>query len=83
MDVSQWRLEIELEGLFFPKEFTFFFFVRLVFVIILFSLFTSVASVTVKMDNGEHMENTRYAMNDDTAGFIYQMKSQVGQLSMI
>jgi hypothetical protein len=25
---------------------------------------------TVKMDNGENMENACYAMNDDTAGFI-------------
>ena len=66
---------------FFPKEFTFF--VRLVFVITLFSLFTSVAYHTVKMDNGENMENARYAINDDTAGFIYQMKTQVGQLSVI
>jgi predicted phage gp36 major capsid-like protein len=29
------------------------------------------------------MENARYAMNDDTAGFINQMKTQVGKLSMI
>jgi hypothetical protein len=28
------------------------------------------------------MENTRYVMNDDTAGFINQMKTQVGKLSM-
>jgi hypothetical protein len=28
------------------------------------------SSATVKMDNGENMENARYAMNDDTAGFI-------------
>jgi predicted phage gp36 major capsid-like protein len=28
------------------------------------------------------MENTRYAMNDDTAGFINQMKTQAGKLSM-
>jgi hypothetical protein len=31
---------------------------------------------TVKMDNGENMENARYAMNDNAAGFIYQMKSR-------
>ena len=30
----------------------------------------------------KNMENTRYAMNDDTAGFINQMKTQVGNLSM-
>jgi hypothetical protein len=40
-------------------------------------------SATVKMDNGENMENACYAMNDDTAGFINQMKTQVGKLSMI
>jgi predicted phage gp36 major capsid-like protein len=28
------------------------------------------------------MENARYAMNDDTAGFVNQMKTQVGKLSM-
>ena len=38
---------------------------------------------SVKMDNGENMENARYAMNDGTAGFINQMKTQVGKLSMI
>jgi hypothetical protein len=26
------------------------------------------------MDNGEYMENARYVMNDDTAGFINQKK---------
>ena len=33
------------------------------------------SSATVKMDNGENMENVRYAMNDDTAGFINQKKN--------
>jgi hypothetical protein len=28
------------------------------------------------MDNGEKMENGRYAINDDTAGFIIQMKNR-------
>ena len=28
------------------------------------------------MDNGENMEHVRYAMNDDTAGFINQMKNR-------
>jgi hypothetical protein len=28
------------------------------------------------MDNGENMENGRYAINDDTAGFIIQMKNR-------
>jgi hypothetical protein len=28
------------------------------------------------MDNGENMNNARYAMNDDTAGFINQMKNK-------
>jgi hypothetical protein len=28
------------------------------------------------MDNGENMEDARYAMNDDTAGFISQMKNR-------
>ena len=41
------------------------------------------SSATVKMDNEKNMENARYAMNDDTAGFINQMKTQVGKLSMI
>jgi hypothetical protein len=30
----------------------------------------------------KNMENARYGMNDDTAGFINQMKTQVGNLSM-
>ena len=34
------------------------------------------SSATVKMDNGEDMENARYAMNDNAAGFINQMKSR-------
>ena len=34
------------------------------------------SSATVKMDNGENMENVRYATNDDTAGFINQTKSR-------
>ena len=34
------------------------------------------SSATVKMDNGENMEDARYAMNDDTAGFISQMKNR-------
>jgi hypothetical protein len=28
------------------------------------------------MDNGENMENARYATNDNTDGFINQMKSR-------
>jgi predicted phage gp36 major capsid-like protein len=28
------------------------------------------------MDKGENMENARYAMNDNTAGFINQMKNR-------
>jgi hypothetical protein len=28
------------------------------------------------MDNGENMQHVRYAMNDDTAGFINQMKNR-------
>ena len=28
------------------------------------------------MDNGENLENARYAMNDDTAGFINQKKNR-------
>jgi len=28
------------------------------------------------MDNGENMENARYVMNDDTAGFINQKKNR-------
>jgi DUF2075 family protein len=28
------------------------------------------------MDNGENMGNVRYATNDDTAGFINQMKNR-------
>ena len=34
------------------------------------------SSATVKMDNGENLENARYAMNDDTAGFINQKKNR-------
>jgi hypothetical protein len=42
------------------------------------------SSATVKMDNRKNMENARYARNDDTAGFINQMKTPVvGNLSMI
>ena len=33
------------------------------------------SSATVKMYNGENMENVRYATND-TAGFINQMKNR-------
>ena len=33
------------------------------------------SSATVKMDNGENMENACYPMNDDTAGFINQIKT--------
>jgi hypothetical protein len=39
-------------------------------------------SATVKMYNEANMENARHPMNDDTAGFINQMKTQVGNLSM-
>jgi hypothetical protein len=28
------------------------------------------------MDNGENIENARYAMNDGTTGFINQMKNR-------
>jgi hypothetical protein len=28
------------------------------------------------MDNGENMENARYAMHEDIAGFINQMKNR-------
>jgi len=34
------------------------------------------SSATVKIDNGEIMENACYAMNDDTVGFINQLKSR-------
>ena len=34
------------------------------------------SSATVKMDNGESMKNSHYATNDDTAGFINQMKNR-------
>ena len=34
------------------------------------------SSATVKMNNGDDMENARYAMNDNAAGFINQMKSR-------
>jgi len=34
------------------------------------------SSATVKMDNRENMENASYAMNDDTAGLINQMKNR-------
>ena len=34
------------------------------------------SSATVKMDNGENMETARYALNDNTVGFINQMKSR-------
>jgi hypothetical protein len=54
----------------FPLEFTFFFSDQ-------FSLLKYICllpwSATV-MDNEENMENVRYAMNDDTAGFINQKK---------
>jgi hypothetical protein len=41
------------------------------------------STATVKMHNEENMENARYAMNGDTTGFINQMKTQVGKLSII
>jgi hypothetical protein len=56
-----------------PLEFTFYFsdqFSLLIFLCLLPS------SATVKTDNGENMENARYAMNDDTAGFINQKKNR-------
>jgi hypothetical protein len=34
------------------------------------------SSATVKMDNGESMNNSHYATNDDTAGFINRMKNR-------
>ena len=35
------------------------------------------SSATVKMDNGENIiKNSRYARNDNTAGFIIQMKNR-------
>ena len=33
------------------------------------------SSATVKMNNTENIKNYRYATNDDTAGFIHQMKN--------
>jgi len=86
MDFSKWRPEIlnEIEYLVFnnynvfvffwkftppPLEFTFFLsdqFLLLIYLCLLPS------SATVKMDNGENMENAHYAMNYDTAGFINQ-----------
>ena len=57
----------------FPLEFTFYLsdqFSLLIYLCLLPS------SATVKMDNGENMENARYAMNDDTAGFINQKKNR-------
>ena len=43
------------------------------------------SSGTVKMDCEENMENARYAMNDDTAGFINKKKNRntSTKLSMI
>ena len=41
------------------------------------------STATVKMHNEENMESGRYAMNGDTTGFINQMKTQVGKLSII
>ena len=90
MDVLKWRPEILNEteylvfhsyNVFFMLTFFFFFFVQSIFNI---SLFTSVVCF-FKMDNGENIENARYAMNDDTAGFINQMENitQVGNLCMI
>jgi hypothetical protein len=35
-----------------------------------------------KWKTEKNMENTRYVMNDDTAGFINQMKTQVGNLRL-
>ena len=65
----------------FPLEFTFFLsdqFSLLIYLCLLPS------SATV-MDIGETMENARYAMNDDTAGFINQKKNRntSTKLSMI
>ena len=33
-------------------------------------------SATVNMDNGENMGNVRHATNDDTPGFINQIKNR-------
>ena len=57
----------------FPLEFTFYLsdqFSLLIYLCLLPS------SATVKMDSEENMENARYAMNDDTAGFINQKKNR-------
>jgi hypothetical protein len=81
MDFSKWWSEIlnKIAYLVF-HNYNVFFFVKFPPFCLLLS------SATVKMDNGENMENARYAMNDDTAGFINQMKNRntsMSKLSMI
>ena len=56
-----------------PMEFMFFLSDQLSLLIYLCFL---PSSATVKMDNGENMENALYVMNDDTAGFINQKKNR-------
>ena len=67
---SKWRPDIlnEIEYLVFHNYNVFF------FVEILIPLEFTLN--TVKMDNGENMENARYVMNDDNAGFINQKKNR-------
>jgi len=88
MDFSKWRPEIfyEIEYLVFHNYNVFLggkipagihVFCPIIFFVINVSLtlFTPVVCYCQK-DNGENMENAPYATNDDTAGFINQMKNR-------
>ena len=84
MDFSKWRSDIlhQIEYLafhncnvFFFKYFTVIHVFRSDQLSLLMYLCLLSSSATVKMDIGENMENARYATNDDTAGFINQMKN--------
>ena len=86
MDFSNWRREIlyEIENLVFHNFNVFFggknnfpeyLFFRSDQCSLLIYICLHPSSATVKMDNGENMENVLYA-TDDTAGFINQMKNR-------
>ena len=85
MDFSKWRQEIlhEIEYLVFHNYNGGFFGVfsgihifRSDQYSLLMYLLLLPSSATVKKDRGENMENVRYATNDDTVGFINQMKNR-------
>ena len=87
-DFSKWRPEIlrDIEYLFFHNNNVFFakkiLYIPGIYVFrfdqfsLLMYLRLLPSSAAIKMDNGENRGNARYGTNDDTAGFINQMKNR-------